>query len=110
MAILSTVTLLDDLKQLGLGDPLFMEELHHLGGTMNGFRNHAANKTFFQRDGCNQLLHDRLEYIRTRCNHGALRSGTAMKDLVDEAKRAVPCKGYTNCRKHASDPGCAKLK
>ena len=61
MAILSTVTLLDDLKQLGLGDPLFMEELHHLGGTMNGFRNHAANKTFFQRDPvADQLLHDRL--------------------------------------------------
>jgi hypothetical protein len=33
-----------------------------------------------------------------------------MEDLVDEAKQAVPCKGYKNCKKHASDPTCPKLK
>ena len=110
MAILSALTLLDDLKRVGLRDPLFRDKLHHLGGSMNGFRAFAASVGFFQKHGCNQLLYDRLEYIRARCHNGALRGEIVMEDLVEEAKQAVPCKGYKNCKKHASDSTCPKLK
>jgi hypothetical protein len=109
MAIISALTLLDDLKQLGLCDPLFREKLHHLRDSITGFRAFAARVGFFHPYGCNQLLYDRLEYIRTRCQNGEIRGGVTMEDLVAEAKRAVPCKGYRTCKKHASDPACSKL-
>ena len=109
MAKLDTITLLDDLAARGLSEPLFREKLHHLGGTIKGFRAHAERVGFFTELGCNQLLHDRLKFIRTQCDHGALRERT-MEDLVDEAKRALPCKAYLTCQKHVSDPNCSKLR
>ena len=110
MTMLSTLTLVDDLKRIGFCDPLFREKLHHLGDSMNGFRAYAASVGLFQRHGCNQLLYDRLEYIRTRCRNGRLPGDMTMEDLIDEAKRAVPCKGYKNCKKHASDSACREIK
>lgn len=110
MAKLDTLTLLDDLEKFGLHDPLFQDRLHHLGGTFNGFRAHAMKVGSFKKDECNQLLHDRLECIRAECQKGALTNGKTMEQLVDEAKRNVPCYAYANCKKHRSDTGCSKPK
>jgi hypothetical protein len=107
MAKLDVLTLLDDLEAHGLREPLFREKLHHLGGTIKQFRSFVAGVGFFRKSGCNQLLHDRLEFIRTQCDRGALGHRT-MEELVEEAKRTLPCKAYLTCKKHVSDPNCTK--
>jgi hypothetical protein len=108
MANRDTLTLLDDLEKFGLRDPLFRERLHHLGDTVDGFRAWAMKVGSFQESGCNQLLHDRLDYIRTECGRGALARGKTMEGLIDEAKQNVPCREYATCKKHISDAGCPK--
>lgn len=100
-----TLTLLDELQDLGLDDPLFSMRLHHLGDSFNGFHAFCAGKVNdFRKDQCNQLLHDRLAFIRAQCKEGKLPLGRSMVDLVEEARKMVPRKGFSNCKKHVSDP------
>ncbi|HEV2133879.1 MAG TPA: hypothetical protein VGR47_06410 [Terracidiphilus sp.] len=101
-----TLTLLDDLEAFGLLDPVFRSRLHHLGDSMIGFRAFASKVGYFRASECNQLLHDRLDYIRRQCIVGALKSGRTMEELVDEAENKIPCHRYANCKKHISDSGC----
>ncbi len=98
-----TLTLLDDLKKLGLDDPLFSTRLHHLGDSMKGFRAFCERVNSFRSAGCNQLLHDRMAYIRARCKDGALNGGRTIEDLVDEAKSQISRANYPACKKHISD-------
>jgi hypothetical protein len=109
MPMLNVLSLLDELKHFGLGDPLFQNRLHHRAascGTMADFRAYAGKVGFFQKHGCNRLLQDRLNWILAKCKEGAMNRGQSMGDLVDEAKRAIPCHSYSNCKKHVSDQGC----
>jgi hypothetical protein len=110
MPKLDTLNLLNELERRGLDNTVFQTKLHHLGGTLNGFRAFTANVGFFIKTGCNQLLHDRLAFMLNRCNMGDLERGKTMGDLADEAKTAVCCRDYSSCKKHVSDKGCAKPK
>jgi hypothetical protein len=107
MAKRDTLTLLDELEKAGLNDAVFSHELHHLGGTMNGFRAFCQTVGYFRQSGCNQLLHDRLAYMLDRYKGGDRKT---MKDHADEAKRVIKCLVYTSCKKHIADQGCLKPK
>ena len=98
-----TIALLDELRRYGLNDSIFRPRLHHLGGSLNEFRAFCQTVSFFREHGCNQMLHERLVYIRNRCVEGALAKGKTFADLADEAKNQVPFHRFGGCKKHVSD-------
>ena len=98
-----TIALIDELRGYGLNDSVFRIKLHHLGDSLNGFRGFAEKVSFFRTSGCNQMLHERLFYIRNRCVEGALANAKTLDDLADEAKKQIPCHRFEGCKKHNSD-------
>jgi hypothetical protein len=102
MAKRDTLTLLNELENFGLKEPLF-RDLHHFRGRLTEFRRFCETVSYFRKNGCNQLLHERLDYILQHCKQGALNQGETLESLATVAIRQVPLLRFNGCKKHLLD-------
>ena len=94
-----TLALLDELETFGLKEPLF-QRIHQFGGSLKSFRGFCATVGYFRKTGCNQLLHERLAFMKQECKNCALKRGKSLDDLATDAIRHVPLHRFPGCKKH----------
>jgi len=99
MAKQDTIALLHDLETFGLNNTLF-EKIHHLGAKVKQFEAYCDEHDKFNKSGCNQRLHDRLDFMLQGCNQSALKQGKTLDDLAEESDRQIPLHRFTSCNKH----------
>lgn len=56
-----TIRILDRLVERKLLNETQFRDMHHLGGSMTGFRSYCSTIASFRRNGTNQNLHDKLQ-------------------------------------------------
>lgn len=83
------VELISFLSAHGLDNDSFCR-LHHLRGKMEGFSKYCARIHYFQEDGNNFRVFQRLLRVKARCNQGSPPSGETFASLAEEAFRTIP--------------------
>jgi hypothetical protein len=106
MAVLAVLSLLDEYEERGLDKVLFRDKLHHLRASFKSFYSFAKKSNAFDPTQCNQLLHDRLNWILTQIRSGARSDPAGLEALIEKSWIELPCSGYIHCKGHKSDPHC----
>ena len=92
-----TLKLLDKLSELGFDDEAFWR-LHHFRDrkheTINSFRRFCKSIQAFQRDGNNQRVHERLDFVLMHHKTENVSSGRTkiFSDLAEAAFEKIPKK------------------
>jgi hypothetical protein len=86
-----TLGILKKLQPFGFGDTEF-SLLHQWGskGSLTRFRNYCREKQWFRVDDSNHRLHQRLAFVLSRCEGGALHKGKTFASLATEAFQQFP--------------------